>query len=99
MPRDVAHRSQRALVGGRLPSSSLARSTWIPMTSTMCRRRIAKCTSLIGFMACPALMLVLVRSTRSRDVLTQETECSPSRTADSGPYLHERGFDSSRGRG
>src|SRR5436190_21277201 len=34
------------------------------MTSTMCRRRIAKCASLIGFMACPTLMLVLVRSTR-----------------------------------
>src|SRR5580692_57520 len=53
-------RSSRAA----LPSSSLARSTWIPMTSTMCRRRIAKCASLIGFMACPTLMLVLVRSTR-----------------------------------
>src|SRR5262249_8246224 len=47
------------------------------MTSTMCRRRIAKCASLIGFMACPTLMLVLVRATGSRDVLTQETECSP----------------------
>src|SRR4051794_26056186 len=34
------------------------------MTSTMCRRRIAKCASLIGFMAFPTLMLVLVRSTR-----------------------------------
>src|SRR6516225_6177670 len=53
-------RSSRAA----LPSSWLARSTWIPMTSTMCRRRIAKCASLIGFMACPTLMLVLVRSTR-----------------------------------
>jgi acyl-CoA synthetase (AMP-forming)/AMP-acid ligase II len=47
-----------------LPSSSLASSTWIPMTSTMCRRRIAKCASLIGFMACPTLMLLLVRSTQ-----------------------------------
>src|SRR6516165_7461577 len=66
-------RSSRAA----LPSSALARSTWIPMTSTMCRRRIAKCASLIGFMAYPTLMLVLVRSTRFADVLTQETECSP----------------------
>src|SRR3954463_16492074 len=32
-----------------LPNSSLARSAWIAITSTMCRRRIAKCSSVIGF--------------------------------------------------
>ena len=47
------------------------------MTSTMCRRRIAKCASLIGFIACPTLMLVLVRSTRFAGRIDQKTECSP----------------------
>src|SRR6516164_2393690 len=67
-------RSSRAA----LPSSSLARSTWIPMTSTICRRRICEMRfahrlhgnalhSCWSWFARPA----------SRDVLTQETECSP----------------------
>ena len=46
-------------------------------TSTMCRRRIAKCASLIGFMACPTLIWSWFARPGSRDVLTQETERSP----------------------
>ena len=33
-----------------LPSSSLMRSAWIAITSTMCRRKMARCFSFIGFM-------------------------------------------------
>lgn len=51
-----------------LPSSSLARSVWIAITSTMCLRRTVRCSSFIGFMTvgfpqpvCCQIALCLVR--------------------------------------
>ena len=50
MARHLRQSSGNPLVEGVFPSSSLIRSMCIPISSTMCRRRIAKCCSDIGFM-------------------------------------------------
>ena len=78
MPLDLAHRGQHAIVEGRL-AQLLARKVDLDFDDLdHVPPQDGRCASLIGFMACPTLMLVLVRSTRFAASLTGETECSLS---------------------